>query len=225
MDKVAIILGTSSGIGLAFAKLLLERGFIVYGGSRSESSIDHENFIDLELDLTNPNQIKSFIKEVKADFEGVDLFLSTAGICEMSSISDTTELDLQNHFDINIKGAFNFLKAFEELLIPDETHIINLLSISAKSTFENTIGYTSSEHAKLAMLKIFEKEWKKYSPRFSYLFLGAVDSPLWDEYQDLDRSKMLGIEDVIFYLKTIIASPPHIKVHNLTITHESAFLE
>lgn len=225
MDKVAIVLGTSSGIGLAIAKLLLERGFIVYGGSRSESSIEHENFVDIELDITEPNQMKAFVKEIQQDFDGVDLVINSAGICEMNSIADASSDELRNQFETNVIGSFNFLKTIGPLLLEGETHILNLLSISAHAKFENTVSFTASEHAKDSMLKIFEKEWKKYSLKFSYLYLGAVDSPLWSEYQELDRSQMLKIQDVLYCLKMIVDSPAHLKIHNLTVTHISGFIE
>lgn len=225
MDKVAIVLGTSSGIGLATATLLLERGFVVYGGSRSESPIQHENFIDIEVDLTEPSQIKSFIREISQDFDGVDLIINSAGICEMNAVKDISEDEFRSHFETNVIGAFNFLKELKPLLIEGQTHIVNLLSISAHSKFENTASFTASEHAKDSMLKIFEKEWKQYSLKFSYLYLGAVDTPLWNEYQELDRSQMLKPSDVMYFLRTIIEAPTHIKIHNLTLTHSSGFLE
>ena len=225
MDKVAIVLGTSSGIGEAVAELLLELGYFVYGGSRRESKIEHENFVDIELDITNKTLIKSFIKEVSSDFDGVDLFINTAGLCELNAIKDTDEDEITTLFETNVVGAFNFLKQMEPLLISGETHIVNLLSISANSIFENTLSHTISEHSKISMLKIFEKEWKKYSLKFSYLYLGAVNTPLWDEYRDLDRSQMMSLGDIKYFMKTIVQSPKHIKIHNMTLTHASGFID
>lgn len=225
MNKVAIIIGTSSGLGLATARYLLDRGFVVYGGSRTESPLQHEKFIDLEIDITHINQIQNFIKEVASDFEGIDLFMNTACVCEMNSVTDTDATDLYDHFKTNIEAHFNFLKAVEELILPGKTQFINLLSISAKSIYENTLSYTLSESSKLAMLKTFEKEWKVHDVLFNNIFLGAIDTPLWDNYSDIDRTNMLSISDVLYYLRTIIEAPHHIKLHDLTLTHRSGFIE
>jgi NAD(P)-dependent dehydrogenase (short-subunit alcohol dehydrogenase family) len=115
--KVAIVLGTSSGLGLAIASSLLERGFLVFGGSRNESPIEHENFIDLEVDLTQDSHIKNFIKEVKSESEVVDVLVNAAGICEMNSLADTTMLEMRMHIETNVLGYFNFLKQFESLIL------------------------------------------------------------------------------------------------------------
>ncbi len=225
MSQVAIIIGTSSGLGLATARYLIGRGFTVYGGSRTESPLQHENFIDLEIDVTHKNQIQNFIKEVSADFQGVDLFMNTAAVCEMSSIAETEAKDIENHFKTNIESHFNFLKSMEELIIPGQTQFINLLSISAKTIFENTLSYTLTEYAKLAMIKTFEKEWKEHDVVFNNFFLGAVDTPLWDDYPEVERHNMLSIPDVLYYLKTVIEAPHHTKLHDLTLTHRSGFIE
>jgi 3-oxoacyl-[acyl-carrier protein] reductase len=225
MDKVAIVLGTSSGIGQAIAWSLLGRGFLVFGGSRRESSIDHERFIDIEIDLTQTHQVQSFIREVTGDTEVVDLLVNAAGMCEMNSVEDTTMLEMRSHFETNVMGQFNFLKEFERLIIHEETHIINLFSISAKSIFPNTLSYTTSEFAKNSMLKVFEKEWKKYEIRFTNFYIGAVNTPLWEDYPELEVDKMLSIEDFVYMFEAILSAPAHIQFPELTFLHKDGFLE
>lgn len=225
MDKVAIVLGTSSGIGQAIAWSLLGRGFLVFGGSRRESSIDHERFIDIEIDLTQVAQIQSFIREVSGDTEVVDLLVNAAGMCEMNSVEDTTMLEMRSHFETNVMGQFNFLKEFERLIIHEETHIINLFSISAKSIFPNTLSYTTSEFAKNSMIKVFEKEWKKYEIRFSNFYIGAVNTPLWQDYPELEVDKMLSTQDFIYMFEAILSAPAHIQFPDITLLHKDGFLE
>ena len=225
MNKVAIVLGTSSGLGLASAKSLLERGFLVFGGSRSESPIEHDNFIDLELDITQENQIKNFIYEVKQETEVVDLLINAAGVCEMNSFDDSTALDFRMHFETNVIGYFNFLKQFEPLILAEETHIINLFSISAKASFPNTMAFTSSEHSKKAMIQTLQKEWVKYQIRFSNLYIGAVDTPLWEEYSEIDTRSMLSIEEFLYILNTIISAPSSIQFPDMTFLHRDGFIE
>ncbi len=225
MNKIAIVLGTSSGLGLACASSLLDRGFLVYGASRSESSIEHPNFIDIEMDLTQEGQVKSFISEVKLETEVVDIVVNSIGYCDMGSFNDTSSLDMRMHLETNVIGHFNFYKYFEPLILSGTTHIINLFSISAKSFFPNTVAYTSSEHAKLGLIKTLEKEWKKYQIRFSNLFIGAVNTPLWDDYPEIETDKMLSIEDFIYIFDMLIEAPSHIQFPDLTFLHEDGFIE
>ena len=125
-NKVAIVLGTSSGLGLECASSLLERGFLVFGGSRSESIIDHENFVDFELDITQENQIKNFISEVKLETEVIDVFVNAVGFCDMGAFSDTSSLDMRMHLETNVIGHFNLYKYLEPFILSEETHFINL---------------------------------------------------------------------------------------------------
>jgi NAD(P)-dependent dehydrogenase (short-subunit alcohol dehydrogenase family) len=224
-NKVAIVLGTSSGLGLASASSLLERGFLVFGGSRSESPISHDSFVDLELDITQENQIKNFINEVKAETEVVDVLVNAAGMCELNAASETSSLDFRMHLETNVIGYFNFLKKFEPLILSEETHIINLFSISAKNYFPNTIAYSASEFSKKGMLGVLEKEWMKYQVRFSNMFIGAVDTPLWEDFPEIETDKMLSIEDYTYIFSTIVDSPNSIKFPEVTFLHRDGFLD
>lgn len=225
MDKVAVVLGTSSGLGLASAASLLEKGYIVFGGSRSESPLDHDQFIDVEVDLTQEHQIKNFISEIQAETEVVDLVVNTAGMCEMSSFKETKSLDLRMHLETNVIGTYNFFKYFEPLILTGETHIINVFSISAKNFFPNTLAYTSSEFAKNGLLGVLAKEWRKYEIRFTNFYMGAVNTPLWDDYSEVDTSKMLEISDFTYMFNLAVDSPSHIQFPEITFLHRDGFID
>ena len=111
--KVAIVTGSSSGLGEAITRSLLNQDYLVFGGSRSESAIIHNNFIDLELDVRSESSVKSFYSEVLKETEVVDLFVNNAGICEMSSLGETASKEFANHFATNVLGSFHMLKALE----------------------------------------------------------------------------------------------------------------
>lgn len=224
MDRIAIVLGTSSGLGLSCATSLLERGFIVYGGSRTESPIVHDNFIDLELDITQEGQVANFIKEVKSENEVVDILVNAAGMCDMNAVSETTSLDFRMHFETNVIGYFNLLKNFESLILSEETHIINLFSISAKRLYPNTAAYSSAEFAKKALLGVLEGEWKKYQIRFTNMFIGAVNTPLWQDYPEIETSQMLSLSDFSYMFNVVIDSPSSIQFPELTFLHKDGFL-
>ena len=224
MKKIAIVLGTSSGIGKAVAMTLLSKDYIVYGGSRSESFISHENFIDIEIDITQRDHINNFIEEVKSDTEVVDLLVNAAGVCEMNSFEESSDLELRAHLETNVIGYFNFLKKFEPLILSEETHIINLYSISAKSYYENTIAYSTSEHAKKAMLNVLEKEWKKYDIRFSNFYVGAVDTPMWENFSEEEKEKMLTLSDFLYIFNCVLSAPNSIQFSDLTFHHKETLI-
>jgi len=225
-DKVAIITGTSSGIGFAIANSLLARGFVVYGGSRRSTPIEHPNFIDCELDVRNEESVREFYREIKAETEVVDLLVNNAGICEMNSFSDTDSKELVNHFETNILGTYYNLKFFEPLIIEDETQVINIMSVSAKYAYPNTSSFTMSEFGKRGLLDVVAKEWAKYKIRMNNMYLGAVKTPLWDGYDDelMDSDKMLSIDEFLYSFHMILDAPVNIQIPEITLLHKDGFL-
>ena len=127
--KIAVVTGSSRGIGEAFTASLLECGYLVYGGSRTESRIDHPNFIDIELDVRNKKSVEAFYNEIAEKTEVIDVLVNNAGICEMSSFKDTNEKEFLNNFSTNAFGSYLVLKGFEEFIIEEETKVFNILSI------------------------------------------------------------------------------------------------
>ncbi len=225
-DKVAIVTGTSSGIGFAIANTLLARGFVVYGGSRRSTQIDHPNFVDCELDVRSEESVVEFYNEIKAETEVVDLLVNNAGICEMSAFEDTDSKDIINHFETNVMGTYYNLKYFEPLIIEEETQIINIMSVSAKYSYPNTASFTMTEFGKRGLLDVISKEWAKYKVRINNMYLGAIKTALWDEYDDesMDTDKMLTVDEFLYSFHMLLDAPENMQIPEITLLHKDGFL-
>lgn len=223
--KVAIVTGSSSGLGEAITRSLLNQDYLVFGGSRSESAIIHNNFIDLELDVRSESSVKSFYSEVLKETEVVDLFVNNAGICEMSSLGETASKEFANHFATNVLGSFHMLKALEPFLIEDETLIINILSTASLEAYPGTSSYTANESAKKALAEVVEKEWSKYHLRFTNLILGAVNTPIWNDYEDIDVDQMLTISQVMETVNFLVRSSSESKFAEIVLQPRKSFLK
>ena len=90
MEKCALVTGSSSGLGLEISKFLINSGYTVFGGSRSGTELEHENFYDVELDLTSEDSVEEFFETVREFTSKLDLIVNNAGICEMASLADTS---------------------------------------------------------------------------------------------------------------------------------------
>ena len=224
-DKIAVITGTSSGIGLEMTRSLLERGFLVFGGSRSETPIDHENFIDLELDIRKESSVINFYKEIAKETEVIDLLINNAGICEMGSFSETQTEEFVNHFSTNTLGTFYLLKYFEPFILAEESQVINVQSISAKYAYPNTASYTMSEQGKRGLLNVIEKEFKKYKVRFQNIYVGAINTELWADYEEIEADKMLSTDDFLYVFDSIIEAPSTLQFPDITFLHKDGFLD
>ncbi|MCO4753993.1 MAG: SDR family NAD(P)-dependent oxidoreductase [Bacteriovoracaceae bacterium] len=223
--KVAIVTGSSSGLGEAICRSLLNKDYLVFGGSRSESAILHNNFIDLELDVRSEASVKSFYNEVSKETEVVDVFVNNAGICEMTSLDETSSKDFANHFATNVLGSFHMFKGFEPFIIEDETFILNILSTASLEAYPGTSSYTTNESAKKSLVDVIEKEWSRFHLRFTNLILGAVNTPIWSDYEDVDFEQMLSIPQVMEAVNFLLTSSPESKVAQLVLQSRKSFIK
>jgi NAD(P)-dependent dehydrogenase (short-subunit alcohol dehydrogenase family) len=132
MERTALVTGSSSGLGLEISKYLLENGYTVFGGSRSGTEIDHDNFYDVELDITSEDSVIEFFETIREFTPTLNLVVNNAGICEMAPISDTSLEQFESHLATNTVGPFLLFRNLESFLIKNETHIISILSTAAR---------------------------------------------------------------------------------------------
>ncbi len=226
MEKCAIITGSSSGLGLEITKSLLFSGYTVFGGSRSGTELEHDNFYDVELDITSSESVEEFFETVREFTDQVHLVVNNAGICEMQSLSETSTENFELHLATNTLGPFLLFQGLESFLIKDETHIISILSTAAHYGYPNVAAYNASKFGQLGLIQSLKKEWKDYKVRFTNLFPGAIDTPLWDKVgSKFSRDKMLKTSDFMTVFNFIVHAPPTIQFPEMTFLHKDGFLE
>ncbi len=225
-QKSAVVTGSSSGLGLAITQFLLEEGFTVFGGSRSGTDLEHPNFYDVELDVADPESVEEFYETVREFSHEIHLLVNNAGICEMASVSEMDEDMFDRHFLVNTKGAFLIFKHLESFLIPNETHVISVLSTAAHYGYPNVSAYNASKFGQLGFLESLKKEWKDHKVRFTNLYPGAIDTPLWDKMgTSFSRKKMMTIEDFMSVFRFVSTASPNIQFPELTFLHREGYLE
>ena len=226
MDKCAIVTGSSSGLGFEISKSLLALGYKVFGGSRSGTEIEHGNFYDVELDLSSEESVEEFYETVREFTSEIHLVINNAGICEMSPLTEMSVESFEQHLAINTLGPFLLLKNLESFLIKNETHIISILSTAAHYGYPNVSAYNASKFGQLGMLESLKKEWKEHKLRFTNLFPGAIDTPLWDKMgPKFSRDKMLKVSEFMEVFNFIVRSPSVIQFPEITFLHREGYLE
>lgn len=226
MEKCALITGSSSGLGLEITKSLLFSGYTVFGGSRSGTDLEHDNFYDVELDITSSESVDEFFETVREFTDQVHLVVNNAGLCEMQSLSETSTESFELHLATNTLGPFLLFQGLESFLIKDETHIISILSTAAHYGYPNVAAYNASKFGQLGLIESLKKEWKDYKVRFTNLFPGAIDTPLWDKVgTKFSRDKMLKTSDFMTVFNFIVHAPSTIQFPEMTFLHKDGFLE
>ena len=226
MDRCAIVTGSSSGLGLVITRSLLDSGYVVFGGSRSGTEIEHDNFYDVELDITSEESVEEFYETVREFSPEIHLVVNNAGICEMSPLSEMTSDSFERHLATNTLGPFLLFKHLESLLVKGETHIVSILSTAALYGYPNVSAYNASKFGQLGIIESIKKEWKEHRLRFTNLFPGAIDTPLWDKMgSKFSRDKMLKTQEFMSVFDFVISAPATIQFPDITFLHRDGYLE
>lgn len=145
MKKVVVITGASSGIGFDTAILLAEKGYQVYGISRSK--INHELLISKQADVTDINQLNQVLKEIHDETGRIDVIINNAGMGISGSVEYTSIEDLSYILDVNLKGVVYGCQAALPYLRETKGKIINVGSVAGTLAIPFQSFYSASKAA------------------------------------------------------------------------------
>lgn len=224
----ALVTGASSGIGFETCQYLLEEGYTVFGASRSGSPLEHDNYYDVEMDVRRESDVEELFAEISERIEGINLIVQSAGVFDVGPLVEIESKSFSDHLATNVVGPFHIFKHIGDLLIPGETHFITLLSVASQKGFPNVSAYCASKFALKGLVESLQEEWSDKKVRFTNMYPGPIDTPMWDEVMDefseYDRGSMLNLDDFVSVLDMVVKSAPHIQFPELTFLHQSGGL-
>ena len=111
-DKVVVIMGASSGIGAATAKLLASKGAKVTIAARRMNRLEEikqanpdSDILAVEADVTKAKEVQNVVDQTVAKFGRVDALYNNAGIMPVNNLDQIAQDEWQNMLDINVKGV------------------------------------------------------------------------------------------------------------------------
>ena len=145
-DKIAIVTGGTSGIGLCTAAALAEKGCRVYTFSRRESN--DARFTHIVVDVTDESAVDAAVKQV-AEKEGrVDIVVNCAGFGISGAIEFTELADAKRQFDVNFFGMVNVNKAVLPIMREQKSgRIVNISSVAGAVAIPFQAYYSASKSA------------------------------------------------------------------------------
>lgn len=182
MNKVAIVTGGSSGIGMATAKLLSKNAYTVYEFSRSGTSVD--TITHITADVCDETQLKAAFKAVY-DAEGrIDLLVNNAGMGISGAVEFTELSDAKRIFDVNFFGVF--LSARESIKYLRQTagsQIINISSAAAVFPIPYQSFYSATKSAQNSFTLALSSELLPFGIRVNGIMPGDVRTGFTDARQ------------------------------------------
>lgn len=164
MQKVFIITGTSKGIGNYLANEYLKNGHIVVGCSRSEFTIEHENYRHFCLEVDDEKSVVKMIREVKKEFKRIDVLLNNAGMASMNHFLTTSLSSVQKLLNTNFIGTFLFSREVAKVMMKAKNgRIVNYTTVASALRLEGEAIYAASKAAIENLTGTTSKELAPYN--------------------------------------------------------------
>ena len=200
--RSVVVTGASTGIGWASAKLLLARGFRVFGSVRKAqdaqrlSSEFGANFIPLSFDVTDEAAVRRAATEVRAALNGETLagLVNNAGIAVAGPLLELAADDFRRQMDVNVIGPVIATQAFGPLLGADTSlrgpkgRIVMVSSVAGKNGNPLLSPYSTSKHAIEGLSESLRRELMLFGIDVIIVAPGAVKTPIWAKAEEVDVS-------------------------------------
>lgn len=188
--KVALVTGGTSGIGLAVAKVLLQRGaqvaIIGRNAARGKTALDllgqlTAGALFIQGDVSQCDECEKVIRQTVDHFGRLDVVVNSAGFYLEKLIAETTESDLQAIINTNVNGTYFISKyAVPELRKAGSGSIVNISSDAGLKGNLLCTAYCAAKGAVIAFTKALALEVAPYSIRVNCVCPGDVATPMFE---------------------------------------------
>ena len=171
-NKTAVVIGGTSGIGLALAKGLAKAGAnVVPTGRRAElaqsAAADIKaaggKSLAVGCDVTNRASLEALLAATIVEFGSVEILVNCAGTTKRTPTLDVSEAEWNNIIEINLSGTFRACQVFGRHMIERKYgRIINIGSISSFVALFEVTAYCASKAAVAMLTKSLAIEWAKH---------------------------------------------------------------
>ncbi len=221
-NKVALVTGTSRGIGLAIARALARESCNLILTARDESALKK---ISRELarqkirilahpcDIRDPHSVDDLFRTIRRKFSRLDIVINNAGIAHANLPVEKLPYPVwKDELATNLDGTFLVTQAALVLMKRGGT-IVNNLSVAATRAFTGMGAYNASKHAAMGLTRTLREELRPRGIRVIALLAGATDTGIWQTFwPEAPRRKMMAPASIAEQVVQAILLP-----HNTTV--------
>ena len=226
-DKVAVITGGGTGIGLATARLFAQSGYSVVITGRdatrlkraaNDISTQHGQVTAIPCDVRDPASVKKIFSEIGKQHSSIDVLINNAGVSHALAPVDQLPIETwRDVIDTNLTGMFLVTRAALPLMHAGGT-IVNNLSVAAVQPFGGFSAYNASKYGALGFTHALREELRKRGIRVLALLPGATDTDIWSQFwPDAPREKMISAETVAQAVLHAVSAPANATIEEIRI--------
>ena len=210
-NKVAVVVGASSGLGKAVTELLSEEGVKVIALARTIADTDlPASVTKIPLNIRDLKSIDTAFAEIDRQTDHIDILINCAGRGLVKNLEDTTREEIMDVFGINLKGNIYMAQEVYKRMIPRKSgHIINVASTSAIKARPDESIYCASKWGLRGFTESLRLAAVPHKIRVSGVYPGGMDTAFWKQ-MPRDTSSYMKAEDVAQQIMTILKSPTSI---------------
>jgi NAD(P)-dependent dehydrogenase (short-subunit alcohol dehydrogenase family) len=220
--KVAIVTGSTKGIGRAIAERMVNEGANVVVTARTrddvESVAEHlgDNALGVVCDVSDPGSCRDLVEETVEHFGQLDVLVNNAGLGIFKPISDMSVEEWRRQVDVNLGGVFYCSKAaLPHLSASGDGYIINVGSLASRNTFAGGTGYNASKFGLLGMTEAMMLDVRYDDVRVSIVMPGSVNTPFNDHEVAPERGWKLEPDDCALAVMQLLEYPKEAHVSRI----------
>ncbi len=202
---VALITGSSRGIGAAIALRLANDGFDIALNDLNEDMFKDNDIVDkiketgvkceyFCADVSNYAQCEELVDSVKEKMGGFDVLVNNAGITRDGLMARMSEEQYDMVIAVNQKSVFNMMKLAGKIMMKQRSgKIVNLASVAGLYGNPGQVNYSASKAAIIGMTKTIAKELGSRNINVNAVAPGFIKTPMTDKLTEEQRNAMLNL--------------------------------
>ncbi len=186
--RVAIVTGSSMGIGEAIAAAYLREGARVVVNSRDQKRADEAaarlakaggETVALAADVSGRAGVDRLVNEAVTRWGRLDVMVNNAGTSMIAPSVELAEADWRRTIDLNLTGAFLGCQAAARVMLPKRSgSIVNIGSILGALGLPKRAAYCASKHGLIGLTKVLGTEWGRHGVRVNCINPGYIKTPM-----------------------------------------------